>query len=162
MYKKYWPARRRALRIHGNTRSENHRKDDGKPGKSGDSSFEAIGSYVFQGQDVHLLFPHESVRAVISAGDGQNNPQRSRRGEIGTVIQITETNAAMLALVNQIAQPNSEQNDNTVQVHDADIPYSCSTPEVNAEETQHFPPVVPALTRVFPLGCGFFGPEVFS
>jgi hypothetical protein len=30
----------------------------------------------------------------------------------------------MLALVNQVAQPNSEQNGNTVQVHDTDIPNS--------------------------------------
>lgn len=45
-------------------------------------------------------------------------------GEIGPVIQIAEKNAAMLALINQVAQPNTERNRDTVQLQDADIPYS--------------------------------------
>jgi len=40
------------------------------------------------------------------------------------VIQKAEKGAAMLALFNQVAQANSERNGNTVQLHDADIPYS--------------------------------------
>jgi len=45
-------------------------------------------------------------------------------GEIGPVIQKAETGAAMLALVNQVAQPNSERDRNLVQLYDADVPYS--------------------------------------
>jgi len=34
----------------------------------------------------------------------------------------------MSALVNQVAQSNSERNGNTVQLHDADIPYTSFYP----------------------------------
>ena len=39
------------------------------------------------------------------------------------MIQAAEKDAAMLALVNQFARPNSEQNGNSVQLHKPDAPH---------------------------------------
>jgi hypothetical protein len=37
---------------------------------------------------------------------------------------VKQKHTAISALVNQVAQPNPERNGNSVQLHDADIPYS--------------------------------------
>jgi len=67
------------------------------------------------------------------------------RGKIGPVIQIAEKDAAILALVNQVAQPNSERDRNLVQLHNADVAH----PSFHAGEER---PMQTSLLRQLFLG----------
>ena len=49
------------------------------------------------------------------------------------MIQITEKSAAMLAIVNQVSQPNSERNGITCRFMMLIFRIPCSTPEMNVE-----------------------------
>ena len=70
----------------------------------------------------HLRLAHVrcSQRANSPTSSANHNTQFCRACTTGF--------SALSALFNQVAQPNSERNGNTVQLHDADIPYSSLYP----------------------------------